>query len=272
MFQADRTRLRQVVTNLLTNAIKYNRPGGSVTIRFVPRQEGYARFEVADTGMGLTLEQQSELFQPFQRLDAAQSGIEGNGIGLAISKRLIEAMGGRIGVDSMLGVGSTFWVELPCMEMPSDADWRGTATGFGSRVIPEASTSAPSATILYIEDNPANARLMEQIIALQPSWKLVCVDTPELGLEWALGNIPDLILLDINLPGMNGFQVLKRLQSLPAIASIPVMAVTANAMPKDIERGKAAGFKEYLTKPLDLSRFMACLVDTLRDQIESDSL
>ncbi|MDP2828910.1 MAG: PAS domain S-box protein [Sulfuricellaceae bacterium] len=272
MFQTDRTRMRQIVINLLTNAIKYNRPGGTVTLRLVPGQDGCARIVVTDTGLGLTPEQQSELFQPFQRLNAAQSGIEGNGIGLAISKQLIEAMGGRIGVDSMLGVGSTFWVELPCMETPADMAWTSMATGFGGKDIPEASASEPRATILYIEDNPANARLMEQIIALQPSWKLVCVHTPELGLEWALGNIPDLILLDINLPGMNGFQVLKRLQAMPTIASIPVMAVTANAMPRDIERGLAAGFREYLTKPLDLSRFMSCLVATLRGPIESDSL
>ncbi|MEW5770779.1 MAG: PAS domain S-box protein [Pseudomonadota bacterium] len=253
-FLADRTRLKQVLVNLLSNAIKYNRPHGSVTLRLVPGAQGFGRIEVSDTGLGLSAAQQEELFQPFHRLHGAESNIEGHGIGLAICKRLADAMGGRIGVASTPGVGSTFWLELPLAgdaAVPMD-DHEAPRDEQGAR-------DCRPATILYVEDDPANLRLVRNLFATRPGWTLLTAETAGQGLERAAMEPVDLILLDINLPGMDGYHVLERLRAMERTAAIPVVALTARATRDAIARGLAAGFAAYLTKPLDVAGFWSCL-------------
>jgi PAS domain S-box-containing protein len=269
-FQADRTRLKQVIVNLLSNAIKYNRPEGSVTLRVLPGEAGYLRIEVEDSGLGIRPEQQAELFQPFHRLHDVDSGIEGTGIGLTISKRLIEAMDGRIGLESSFGVGSTFWLELPAQESSSLPAGDAEVV----RVSGKDQGGAALVTLLYVEDNPANLRLLERIAQTQSGWKLYSAHEPRLGLDLARRHAGELdaILLDINLPVMDGYAVLERLQANPVTAAIPVMAISANAMPADIRRGEAAGFAAYLTKPLDVAQFHAELSRMLSRSVQSEEL
>jgi PAS domain S-box-containing protein len=260
--RADRTRLKQVLLNLLSNAIKYNRTGGSVSVLCVSEADGAepsVRLRVKDTGAGLTPEQQSRLFIPFERLNADQSRIEGTGIGLALCKRLVEAMGGTVGVESAPGAGSTFWVRLPLTDgqavevtpAASGIDAHAAVTGVAQRV-----------NVLCIEDNPANLRLIEGIFALRSDIRLLTAIAPGLGLELARTHSPALILLDINLPEIDGFAVMQRLRQNEATRDIPVVAISANAMPKDLERAKAAGFADYLTKPIDLPHLLS-VVDRL---------
>jgi CheY-like chemotaxis protein len=250
---ADRTRLKQVLLNLVSNAIKYNREGGSVHVACARDGEA-VRVSVSDTGPGLSAEQRSRLFQAFDRLGADQAAIEGTGIGLALSKRLVELMQGTIGVASEVGAGSTFWVRLDAAEPP----------GLGAVAVPLPLPVAPAPparerTILYIEDNPVNALLMEAMIARQPGLRLLAAPLPALGLDLARTAQPDLILLDIQMPQMDGYEALRRLRAAEATRAIPVIAVTANALPGDVERGRAAGFVDYLVKPLDLAAVLAAV-------------
>ena len=248
IFTADALRLRQVLLNLLSNAVKYNRDNGSIRVTCAPAQDGRARLAVHDTGRGISAEGLARLFRPFERLENAYDAIEGTGIGLALSKRLVEAMGGRIGVDSAVGAGSTFWIELPLSTATAVA-----APVDSSKRMPVLGTVR---TLLYVEDDPANLRLMQRIIATHSGWTLLDAHNAEFGLELAFVHRPDLILMDINLPGMSGFEALQRLRAHPATRTTPVIAITANAMPRDVERGRAAGFNDYLTKPLDVSQFL----------------
>jgi len=251
--RADRTRLRQVLLNLLSNAIKYNRKGGSVKLEVRPEGAERLRIRVTDTGPGIPAERLAELFQPFNRLDAENSNIEGTGIGLTISRRIVELMGGTVEVESEVGVGSSFWVELPLESLPgSDLDHAGAAADSAS---PGQSIDATQLTVLYIEDNPINIKLVAHILGRRKHIHLLTAHTPELGIELARVRRPELILLDINMPGMDGYQVLEVLKADASLKAIPVVAVTANAMTRDIERGKAAEFADYLTKPLDIRHF-----------------
>ncbi|MFO7767177.1 MAG: PAS domain S-box protein [Pelovirga sp.] len=251
--RADRTRLKQVLLNLLSNAIKYNRAGGQVSIDVQAEGDNQLCILITDTGQGIPQDRLADLFQPFNRLDAENSEIAGTGIGLSITRGIVEMMAGTVGVKSEVGVGSTFWVKLPLAahgepdserELTADNE---TDSGFD----PEGSYS-----LLYIEDNPANLKLVAQLLGQVTNIHLFTAHTPERGIELALAHRPDLILLDINLPGMDGYQVLEALKKETSLQHIPVIAITANAMPRDIERGKAAGFVDYLTKPLDITRFM----------------
>jgi CheY-like chemotaxis protein/anti-sigma regulatory factor (Ser/Thr protein kinase) len=258
---ADRIRLKQVLLNLLANAIKYNRTGGSVSVGCAPDGDGL-RISVSDEGRGLDRDQLALLFQAFERLGAENTAIEGTGIGLALSKRLVERMRGQLGVDSQVGSGSTFWVRLPRAEPP-----HVPAGERRSQRQMAAETLAPGQarrTVLYIEDNAVNVLLMESVFAQHPGVQLIAAHQPTLGLDLARTQRPDLILLDIQLPGLDGYEVLRRLRSVDITNAIPVVAISADAMPGSIERGLAAGFVAYLTKPLDIARLLAIVDETLR--------
>jgi PAS domain S-box-containing protein len=247
--QADRTRLKQVLLNLLSNAIKYNREGGEIRLGLQAAANRWLRITVADNGGGIAPEDMDQLFQPFTRINAKHSDIEGTGIGLTITRSLVELMGGKVGVDSQVGLGSTFWIELP-----SATPARPQEGSISMVAAPDALKQ--SCRVLCIDDNPVNLKLIAQMLRMRPAIYLITAHTPELGIELALAHRPELILLDINMPGMNGYQVLEVLKADARLAAIPVIAVTANAMPRDIKRGRAAGFIDYLTKPLDVGHFL----------------
>jgi PAS domain S-box-containing protein len=256
--QADPTRLRQVLLNLLSNAIKYNRPGGRVELLWHPTEDG-VRLEVLDTGPGLSAEQQARLFQPFERLDAAQSQVEGTGIGLALSKWLLSLMRGEIGVHSVPGEGCRFWLSLQrAVEGPvAQAPPAMSAAASASPPAAASDVTAAAQLVLYIEDNEVNQLLMEGMLARRPGVHLRVTGVPEEGVEIALRERPALVLLDIQLPGIDGYEVLRRLRSHPSMRDLPVVAVSANAMPADRERAAAAGFADYVTKPVDLVQLLA---------------
>ncbi|MGZ8181285.1 MAG: ATP-binding protein [Methylobacter sp.] len=254
--QADRLRLRQILLNLLSNAVKYNRDKGIVQITCRLTAEGRVRIAVRDSGRGIAADAVSRLFKPFERIESAYDGIEGTGIGLALSKRLVEAMDGSVGVESVVGVGSTFWLELPAAETKVYLPPGSVA------VETLQNTYAMAHTVLYIEDNPANLRLVKKIISTHTGLLLLDARNAEQGLDIARTHHPDLILLDINLPGMNGFEALRHLKDDPATSDIPVIAISANAMERDIKKGLAAGFADYLTKPLDIPKLLT-LLDTI---------
>lgn len=249
--QADRTRLKQVLLNLLSNAIKYNREGGRVTLLGAAGQQGL-QLEVHDTGPGLTAEQQERLFQPFDRLEADASGVEGSGVGLTITRHLVEMMDGRLGVTSTPGEGSCFWFELP---LAADSDLGATPGGGpdhpAAAGAPELPASGTPRTVLCIDDQPANLRLMEEVLGPESDLETVVAETPLKGLEEAARLAPELILLDLAMPGMDGYQVLRALRADDLLAGVPVLAVTADATDPTRERALAAGFAEVITKPVD---------------------
>ena len=262
--KTDSARLRQILVNLLSNAVKYNRDGGTVTVDAETVDGDMLRISIRDTGPGIPLDRQKDLFQPFNRLGAETSGIEGTGIGLTIARRLAEVLGGHLGFESAPGQGSTFWVDLP-LAAPGD-------------VVPQTNPDGDPAsneavlgrlaglTVLCVEDNPANLRLIEALIARVPDTTLLTSEDAKGGLDMARTRDPDVILMDINLPGMDGFEALAELKADPATAAIPVIALSANAMPADIERGRAAGFVRYLTKPINLDELLAALAVAVADR------
>lgn len=253
--RGDRTRLNQVLVNLLSNAVKYNRRSGSVVVSAIPCRDGMIRISVADTGSGIPAEKLDQLFTPFNRLGVENTEIEGTGIGLVIAKRLIEGMGGRIGVESRAGAGSTFWFELPGAKLAAAQP----ATAQSLEESPRRQWALPEGTVLYVEDNPANLKLVRQTLARHPQVTLLEAYNGSLGLDLAQVHLPDVILLDINMPGMNGLEVLARLKADPATRDIPVLALSAAAMEKDVQRGRGAGFEEYLTKPIDINSLLETL-------------
>jgi signal transduction histidine kinase/CheY-like chemotaxis protein len=252
---ADRTRVKQVLINLLSNAIKYNRIGGSVVVDCSASSERCVRIGVRDSGAGLSADQLTQLFQPFNRLGQESSVQEGTGIGLVVSKRLVELMGGVIGVESVVGQGSVFWIEL------NVAAQAAAVVGADPAMLarPRIREGARSHTLLYVEDNPANLMLVEDLMARRPDVCLLSARDGISGVQIARCALPDVILMDINLPGINGIEALKILREDPATAHIPVVALSANAMPRDIERGLLAGFFRYLTKPIKVNEFMNTL-------------
>jgi len=254
--RADRTRLKQIIINLLSNAIKYNKESGSVIVSCTVTAADRIRISVADTGAGLAPDKIAQLFQPFNRLGQEAGGVAGTGIGLVVTKRLAELMEGVLGVESKVGEGSVFWCDLFPAAIPQFV----TET---DRVEPEAQPptlqSTPLRTLLYVEDNPANMRLIEQLISRFPNLRLMTAVNGTRGIELARESLPDVILMDINLPDFNGFEVLKRLRADPTTEHIPVIAISANAMPRDIERGLEAGFFRYQTKPIIVNELMETL-------------
>ena len=260
--RADRTRLKQVLLNLVTNAIKYNSQPGQVRIHAEPHADGWLRIGVTDTGPGIPPERIEELFEPFNRLEAEGSATEGTGVGLSFSQRVVELMGGELTVASQVDVGSTFWVALPEETLQPLADQTREEASHAE------SLQAPATeehTVLYIEDNPANLKLVNQILAQEPGVHLISAHDAEIGIDLALNNQPQLILLDINLPGMDGYEILEIFQQDDTLSQVPIVAITANAMPHDVERGKRAGFADYLTKPLDVAHFKQIVATYLRD-------
>ena len=252
---ADRTRLKQVFINLLSNAIKYNTDHGSVEVSCVHSSQNHIRVSIRDTGIGMSPLQQSQLFQAFNRLGQDVGSVEGTGIGLVVAKQLVELMGGNIGVESSVGKGSVFWFELPSVAAP--------VVGIESSVKTLGLNASPTPTqmhtLLYVEDNPANMTLVEKIMGRYPSIRLLTAINGETGIALARESLPDVILLDINLPGINGFEILKLLRKDPVTMHIPALAISANAMPSDIKKGKEAGFLRYLTKPIKVDEFMDAL-------------
>jgi PAS domain S-box-containing protein len=253
---ADRTRVKQVLINLLFNAIKYNKPDGAVTIECTLRSADVIRISVRDTGAGLAPEQLAQLFQPFNRLGKEAGAEEGTGIGLVVSKRLVDLMGGTIGVDSVVGVGSVFWIELGLTSAPLLAIREIERIALTT---PQATDGDPRQTVLHVEDNPANLELVEQLIARRTDLRLLSAADGNLGIEFARTYQPGVIVMDINLPGISGIEAMRRLRADPSTAHIPIIALSANAMPRDIERGLEAGFFNYLTKPLKVREFMDAL-------------
>ncbi len=256
ILHADQTRTKQVIINLLSNAIKYNRVGGKVTVNCTPCHPNSIRISVGDTGYGLIPEHLAQLFQPFNRLGQKSNVEEGTGIGLVVSKRLVELMGGGIGVESTVGEGSVFWVELK-LSTESHVDisvMESTAT-----VEVLAHDDSRRYCLLYVEDNPANLMLVEDLVARRHDIRMLSARDGIRGIEIARSYLPDIILMDINLPGISGIEALKILTEDPATAHIPIIALSANAVPRDIEKGLAAGFFRYLTKPIKVIEFMDTL-------------
>ena len=260
--RADYTRLKQTLLNLLSNAVKYNRENGKLIIACRCIDQHQTRISITDTGAGLTQKQQSQLFKAFNRLEAGNTEIEGTGIGLVITKNIVELMGGNIGVESQPGAGSTFWIELP-IDTPYQAET--IQADNDENISPEVVDSPKHEhTVLYIEDNPANLRLVAQLLGRRPNIHMWSAHEPRLGLELAQAHKPNLILLDINLPGMDGFEVLKNLRQSEEMRDTPVIAVSANAIPEDIKKGLDAGFDNYITKPINVKALLEVVDDVFQ--------
>lgn len=255
--QADPIRLKQVMINLLSNAIKYNQTGGQVEVSYSTPALQRLRISVRDTGRGLAANKLAQLFQPFNRLGQEAGGTKGTGIGLVVSQRLVASMGGEMGVSSTVGVGSVFWFEL---NLESEV---APAPAPVALIHPPESAQMESEqvprSVLYVEDNPANMALIEQLLAERTGFNLLGAQDAMRGIAMARSFQPDVIVMDINLPGISGIEALKILQAEPITAHIPVLALSANAMPHDIEKGLAAGFYAYLTKPIKVNEFMQAL-------------
>src|SRR3954470_6244685 len=253
---ADRTRLKQIVINLISNAIKYNKQQGNVVVDCVTSNAERTRISVSDTGAGLSPEKLAQLFQPFNRLGQEAAGVAGTGIGLVVTKQLAELMEGALGVESVAGKGSVFWCDLPSTAAPRVVVEQPEVAAPADAPAP---TAARMRTVLYVEDNPANMKLVEQLIARRPDIRLLTAMNGTLGVEAARTSRPTVILMDINLPGMSGVDAFGLLRADPTTAHIPVVALSANAMPRDIQATLDAGFFRYLTKPIKVKEFMDTL-------------
>ena len=252
----DRTRFKQVLINLLSNAVKYNRPKGGIEIECCPSPTGSIRINIRDTGEGLEPKKLAQLFQPFNRLGREAGVEEGTGIGLVVTKRLVELMGGTIGAESTVGVGSVFWIELglitaTTLTIEEDAHRAPQHA--------DAGNGSSQRTVLYVEDNPASLELVEQLIALRADLNLITATDGNSGVQFAHAYLPDVILMDINLPGISGLEAMRVLRADPSTAHIPIIALSANALPGDISSAIGSGFFSYLTKPINLSQFMNSL-------------
>lgn len=250
----DLQRLKQVLLNLLSNAVKYNGDGGSVHLSCGPGPARMLRITVSDTGRGIPAERLGQLFEPFERLGAEQTSEEGTGLGLALSKRLVEAMGGAIGVESAPGKGSTFWVDLQLAEDPV-----GRARVAKQEPPDIEERQAPSRTALYIEDNLSNLKLVQRILTQRPEIKLIAAMHGRMGLELARQHRPAVILLDLQLPDMSGREILRALKAEKATWDIPVVVISADATKGQIRELLASGARAYLTKPLDVQRLLQVL-------------
>jgi PAS domain S-box-containing protein len=259
---ADYTRLKQVLLNLFSNATQYNRNNGTVIVDYQVMSE-VLRISIADSGIGIEPRLQSQLFQPFSRLGAEASQVEGTGIGLSVSKKLVEQMHGSIGFTSQEGSGSTFWVDIPLAQIPEKNTLGEQADKPVERLKEQSFKHLASGTLLYVEDDPGNLSLMEMVVSQIDGLELVTANSAEEGIEIACRLRPALIILDISLPGMSGYDALKHLQKAPRTADIPVIAISASAMAADIEKGLRAGFHQYLTKPIQIDKMMSVIASIL---------
>ena len=262
--QADKQRLKQVLLNLLSNGIKYNREGGTVTISLEEGSGDRVLISVKDTGKGIPADKLTNVFNAFDRLGAEQSAIEGTGLGLTLSKLLVEGMGGTLSVESEVDVGSTFIVALPRSEPAED---RSESPTLSKRVPGAAQNGSAGPTILYIEDNPSNVKLVERVLDERGSSTLLTAMDGSLGVELARQHRPALVLLDLHLPVIDGQEVLKRLQADEATRGIPVVVLSADATPARVAEVLDAGATAFLTKPLDVQRFMVVLDEALAEGI-----
>jgi signal transduction histidine kinase/ActR/RegA family two-component response regulator len=251
----DRIRLKQVLVNLLSNAIKYNREHGTIEVKCAVSTPGRIRISIKDSGAGLSPEKLAQLFQPFNRLGQENSDIEGTGLGLMVTKRLIDVMEGTIGVESNVGIGCEFWIELPQAELPQLVG----ETAQPSEISPQTHENLGQHLLLYVEDNPANLVLVEQIIKGCPLLSMISARDGNQGVALAQAQLPDIILMDINLPGISGIAAMNILRYDPATKHIPIIALSAHAMLNDIEKGLEAGFFKYLTKPIKINELMSAL-------------
>jgi len=266
--RADRVRFKQVLLNLLSNAIKYNRDNGSVSVSIHKVNDAMIHVEIADTGVGIHADQLVHLFEPFERLGYENSDIEGTGIGLTITRELLNIMGGEVGVISHVEKGSMFWVELPLSEPGGNTI--NTDTAKSTQCHEVSSEIIGVRTILYVEDNPSNMSLMKHILAMVPEYKMIEAHNGEIGIAMAEKHQPDLILMDINLPGMDGVTAMKQLASMDKTKHIPIVAVSANAMPNDVAQALEAGFHDYLTKPFQVDRLFEVLKQIFSQATQSD--
>jgi CheY-like chemotaxis protein len=255
---ADQQRLKQILLNVISNAIKYNGDGGMVTISAEEVEGRRLRVKVRDTGPGLKPDSQAKLFTPFERLGAEQTGVEGTGLGLALSKRLLEMMGGGIGAENNPDRGATFWMELPLVQDPV-AQLEAQMPAVSAAASP--AKQQRQRIVLYVEDNLSNITLIEHIIVHRPHVKLVAAMQGRLGLDLAREHRPDLILLDLHLPDISGEDVLQGLRQEPELSNTPVIVISADATRGRIERLLGMGVLDYLPKPLDIKRFLQ-LLDT----------
>lgn len=253
--RADRGRLKQVLVNLLSNSVKYNREHGTVDVRCAESASGRIRISIKDSGVGLSPEKLAQLFQPFNRLGQENGAIEGTGIGLVVVKRLLDLMEGTIGVTSNVGGGSEFWIELPQANIPQLVD----EIPLAAELSPQADMNPRQHILLYVEDNPANLMLVEQIIEGHPRLNMLSARDGNQGVALAQAQLPDVILMDINLPGISGIEAMNILYKDPATKHIPIIALSAHAMLNDIEKGLEAGFFKYLTKPIKINELMSAL-------------
>jgi len=268
---ADYMRLKQAILNLISNAIKYNHEQGTISISVIASNDNL-RINITDTGVGIPEDKISYLFKPFGRLVDDKSGVEGTGIGLTITRKLIEMMNGQVGVNSKYQVGSTFWIEVPLIalgEMEGQiAENADLAEVDSQQVTSVDSQGIYTKKILYVDDNPANIRLIEKILARKPGVEVITALDPKMGIDIAMTELPDLVLLDIHMPGMDGYDVLRFLKKQQRFENLPVIALTANAMQKEVERGLQAGFYEYLTKPLDIPKFNKIIDELLTEPLK----
>jgi PAS domain S-box-containing protein len=255
---ADRQRLKQVLLNLLSNAVKYSALEGSVTVSFAESGSRFTRISVRDTGAGIPVDKLARLFTPFDRLGAEQSAVEGTGLGLALCQRLVQAMHGTVGVSSTLGNGSTFWLDLPRAQSPLE-----TLPATRAGAAPKQPASEDTRRLLYIEDNFSNVTLVDQMLAERPTLELMTAMQGRVGLELARQHSPDLILLDLHLPDVPGWQVLAQLKADHLTREIPVIVISADATPQQVKRLLSAGARAYLTKPIDIPEFLRVIDEAL---------
>jgi CheY-like chemotaxis protein len=265
---ADLQRFKQVLLNLFSNAVKYSPKKGKVSISYRSSGEGAMRIVVSDMGSGIASEKLSRLFTPFDRLGAEQSAVEGTGLGLALSARIMHAMGGGIGASSAIGRGSTFWVDLPRAEPPSITEPEHNE----DEPAPDHNLAAGKRTILYIEDNLSNLNLVQEILRQQPQIELLSAMQGRLGLDLARKHSPDLILLDVHLPDLNGWDVFSQLRGEETTRDIPVIVISADATARQIQQFMTAGARDYLTKPLDVTKFSRVIEESAWPSTDSKTL